>query len=192
MSLIEAMIAMGILMIGILGALQGTLHASRQNSLAARVARATSMAAQVRRGLEAQGWAKLTTASGLATATNCTAIGSASAPLRALTDGLDATAVANACIVDLDAFDAAAAAADKIVPSYNLAQDYNGGNGPYRRVVVFLPGNTLGRNASADSFVVVVSSKDATRRVFVRQVVGLYNFGPATATGTGNGTLVNL
>ena len=59
MSLIEGMISMAVLVIGILGALQGIMFASQQNGVAARLARASSMAAQVRAGIEAQGFARL-------------------------------------------------------------------------------------------------------------------------------------
>ncbi|MBS1153639.1 MAG: putative prepilin-type protein [Myxococcaceae bacterium] len=183
MSLVEGMISMAILVIGILGALQGILFASQQNSVAGRLARATSMAAQIRLGLEAQGRTKLLLPAGpIGNSAICIPVGSASATLKALTDGLDGSLVVGACIVDVDAFDNGAAQIDKLVGSYDFPYDYAGGNGPFRRVLVYLP------SAAADTFAVIVSTKDTGRRIFVKQMVGLYNSSPTT----GNGTLVNL
>jgi type II secretory pathway pseudopilin PulG len=180
MSLIEGMISMGVLVIGILGALQGILFASQQNAVASRLARGTSMAAQIRLGLESQGRTKLLLPAGaIGNGARCIPFASATAALKALTDGL---AVAGSCILDVDAFDQTAASIDKLVGAYNFAEDFHGAVGNFRRVVVYLP------NASTDAFAVVVSTSDTGRRVFVKQFVALYDSSPTT----GNGTLVNL
>ncbi len=180
MSLIEGMISMGVLVIGILGALQGILFASQQNAVASRLARGTSMAAQIRLGLESQGRAKLKLPGGaIGSSSNCIPFASASTPLKALTDGL---AVSGSCILDVDAFDKTAPAIDRLVGNYNFAEDFHGALGNFRRVVVYLP------NVSTDAFAVIVSTSDTGRRVFVKQFVALYDSSPTT----GNGTLVNL
>jgi Tfp pilus assembly protein PilV len=192
MSLIEGMISMAILVVGILGALQGILYASQQNGVAARLARATSMAAQIRFGIEAQGRTKLLAASGpIGSSTTCIAAGAGTTQaFKDLTDGLWNTTLAGACIVDVDLWDSttAATANDRLVPNYNfttLAGDYNPGasttGGPFRRMLVYLP------NPSADVIVVVVSTPEVGRRVFVRQTVGLYDSSTA-----GNSAGVNL
>ncbi len=182
MSLIEGMISMAVLVIGILGALQGILFASQQNSVAARLARASSMGAQVRQGLEAQGRAKLASATGIfGDSSTCLPIASATA-LLPFTDGVHATGIAGTCIVDLDAFDSSAAAADKIVTTYDLTGDYNSGNGLYRRMLVYSP--VVG---GVDNVAVVVSTRGVGRRIFARQFVGLVD-----VTVTGNGTGVEL
>lgn len=179
MSLIEGMISMAVLVIGILGALQGILYASQQNAVAARLARATSMAAQIRMGIESQGRAKLKLGSGaIGNSAICIPVGT-DAALDALTDGL---AVAGSCTVDVDVFDAGAAQIDKLVGNYNFGEDYSGGGAQFRRVVVYLP------NTSADAFAVVVSTRETGRRIFVKQFVALYDSSPTT----GNGTGVNL
>jgi hypothetical protein len=167
------------LAIGILGALQGTLFAAQQNATATKLARATSMAAQIRNGLEAQGYTKLTTGM---VATSCTPVGGASAALKLLTDGLDA--VGN-CIIDVDVVDPGiATVADKLVSNYDYTHDYLGNNGPYRRVVVYTPGVVLGDGTrTADTYAVVVSVSETGRRIFVKQFAAIYDSSPA-----GNGT----
>lgn len=193
MSLVEGMISMGVLVIGILGALQGILFASQQNAVAGRLARATSMAAQIRLGLEAQGRTKLLSATG-PIGGSCTAVGSASAALKALTDGLDASTLTGACILDVDALDlpnsASPSNASKLlVGGYNFTENFRGDKGPFRRVVVFLPTGTV------DTFAVVVSTPDTGRRVFVKQFVALYNSAatvPGCTTNCGNGSGVDL
>ena len=170
---------MGVLVIGILGALQGILFASQQNAVATRLARATSMAAQIRLGIEAQGRTKLK--AGMLTS-SCVAVGAATAAIQALTDGLSGTAVAGACIVDVDAWDGAAAQIDKLVAGYDFPNDFKGDSGPFRRIVIYLP------TATTDDFAVLVSTPDTGRRIFVRQFVGLYD----NTVATGNGTGVNL
>ncbi len=183
MSLIEGMISMGVLAIGILGALQGTIFAAQQNATAAKLARATSMAAQIRIGLEAQGYAKLR--AGLV-ATSCTPVGGASAAVKKLTDGLDA--VGN-CIIDVDVVDPATATlADRLVAKYDYANDFRGDEGPFRRLVVFTPGVVLGDGTRlTDTYAVVVSVSEIGRRVFVRQFAAIYD--PST---TGNSSGLSL
>ena len=176
MSLVEGMISMGVLVIGILGALQGILFASQQNAVASKLARATSMAAQIRLGIESQGRVKLK--AGMLTS-SCTAVGSVSATIAGLLDGMAASTVTGACVVDVDAWDNAAATIDKLVGNYNFAQDFKGNAGPFRRLIVYLP------TATADDFAVIVSVPDTGRRVFVRQFVGLYDSSVATGNGTG-------
>jgi len=176
MSLVEGMISMAVLVIGILGALQGILFASQQNAVAGRLARTTSMGAQIRLGLEAQGRAKLV-AGPLANVAVCVPF-PATPALVALTDGV---AVAGSCIIDVDAYDSAAAPIDRLVGKYDFAADYKAGNGQFRRVAVSLPGTGL------NNFAVVVSTPDTGRRIFSKQFVALYDSSP-----TGNQTGVDL
>ncbi len=182
MSLIEGMVSMGVLVVGILGAMQGIMFASQQNSVAARLARASSMGAQVRQGLQQQGRAKLASGTGLfGNAATCLPTASATA-LLPFTDGVAGTGIAGTCVVDLDAFDATAAASDKIVTTYDSASDYNGGAGLYRRILVYSP--VVG---GVDNVAVIVSTKAVGRRIFSKQFVGLID-----VTVTGNGTGIEL
>lgn len=204
MSLVEGMISMGVLVIGILGALQGILFASQQNAVAGRLARSTSMAAQIRLGLESQGRAKLVAGTGvIGNSTTCVPVGSS--PVAALADGLNVPvdhdtglAIAGACIVDVDAYDLANVGTpiNQLVPGYKFAQDFKGDNGPFRRVLVYLPSLGVQANRTADNFAVVVSTPDTGRRIFVRQFVALYDSGPCATpsnpTLTGNGSAVDL
>src|SRR5690242_2118489 len=105
MSLIEGMISMAVLAIGILGAFQGILFASQQNSVASRLARASSMAAQVLQGLEQQGFAAV---QNIATSASCVSAATAPATLTALTDGIQNTGIPGTCIIDLDLFETTA------------------------------------------------------------------------------------
>jgi hypothetical protein len=182
-TLIEGLISTTVLIIGIVGAFQGIVQASTQNTVAGRLARATAMAAQVRLSLERQTLKKMTTGTGLLTATYCAA---PSAGLNPLTDNLYNLSdpnIASICLVDLDVADPLLAAADKIVPRYDLAADAT--NGSFRRVLVYMkaaaPADaSLPRNP--DVVGVVISVKEgAGRRVFVKQFASFFDPTPGVA-----------
>ncbi len=97
-TLIEAMISLAILTIGILGALQGTLIATRQNASADRMQRADAIAQQMRHALESNGIVRLTNI-GLLGAGSCTT-DSATVLLAGDIAGID-----QACVIDFDAFE---------------------------------------------------------------------------------------
>lgn len=160
-SLIEAMAAAAVLAIGILGSFSGMILASKQNSSAARLGRASAAATAVRTGLELKTWAKLNNAGGALDPASCTT----AAPVLAMTDGL--AGLSPSCVLDIDAYDAAASATNKLVPGYTAAD----GKVMRRIAVVFdSPPPTEIR-----SVVVVVSFPDGLGRRYVKQTVGVYN-----------------
>lgn len=157
MSLIEAMVAMGVFSGGILAVFQGIIVASRQNSVANKITTANGLAQQVRAAMQARGRTLLTATT--LSAANC----SADAEVQALAGGLEA--LAGACVIDLDALEAAALSdAARLVPNYPAA--YQQG---YRRVIVYFPG------ANLDRAEVVVSFLDLGRRHFQKQFMTFVN-----------------
>jgi hypothetical protein len=161
MSLIEALAASAVLLAGLAGILQGVVTASRQNALASRMARAGSVAQQVRSGLESMGRSRVG-----ALFTTC----ATAADVKALAGGLEAlpSAEASVCVVDLDAHDAAATAADPAVVAGYLAQHRS----LFRRVLVRIrpAGET-----SIEQVAVVVSWRGVTQRQFLPLFIGLYD-----------------
>lgn len=164
MSMIEAMAAAAILGIGILGSFGGMVLASKQNSSAARLGRADAAASAVRSGLMAKSYAALAAATGPFAAANCTA-----APaVLALTHGLSGVNTP-ACVVDLDAFDTAASAVNKIVPSYNPND-----RAILRRVLVMWNNPSSGP-VEIRTIAVIVTFNDGLGTRHVQQFVGSYN-----------------
>lgn len=156
-SLIEGMAASAVLLIGLVGVLQGILVASRQNSMANRMTRAGTIAHQIRSQLQARGLTRLQSTGPLAAGT-C-----ASDPVKSL--GGEASTADNACVIDLDAFDQTASVADVLAQT-----GYLGGEDErkYRRVLVRF------NQTDIVSLAVVVSYEDAGIRKFVTEYVGLY------------------
>ncbi|WP_228530695.1 MULTISPECIES: prepilin cleavage protein [Myxococcaceae] len=171
MSLVEALAASAILLVGLAGVLQGVITASHQNALAGRMARAGSVAQQVRAGLEVLGRARVN-----ALFDTCS-----SAPdVLALAGGLEALPAAEAavCVVDLDAHDdAPTAASPALVPGY-LAENRQ----VFRRVLVRIRPVAA---ASTEQVAVVVSWRSLAQRQFLPLFIGLYD--PAL-----NGALVEI
>lgn len=162
MSLVEALAASAILLVGLTAALQGVLTASRQNAMAGRMARAGAVAQQVRSGLESLGRDRVG-----ALFADCD---ETPAQVRALAGGLQSLPASEAavCVVDLDAHDDAATAADPaLVPGY-LPQNRQ----QFRRVLVRIrpAGDT-----SAEQIAVVVSWSDLAQRQFLPLFLGLYD-----------------
>ena len=162
-SLIEAMCAAAVLAIGILGSFSGMVLASKQNSSAARLGRASSAAGAIRAGLEVKSFAQLNGTGGPFNAASCTG----AAAVLALTDGLSSSAPANTCVVDLDAYDTGASAINKIVPGYTPADSK-----VLRRVAIVWDSPAP---VEIRTVVVVVSFMDGLGRRYVKQAVGVYN-----------------
>jgi type II secretory pathway pseudopilin PulG len=165
MTLIEAMAAMAVFSFGVVGVFQGVIVASRQNATANKMTVASAIAQQTRSALSARGRTALTSPGGLLTDGNC----SADADVVALAGGLET--IAGACVIDLDAVDGAAAAANQLVPAYPAAYRFT-----YRRVLVRMPPDPTGRMSAVAA---VVSFPQLGRRQFQKQVATLYNVGAA-------------
>jgi prepilin-type N-terminal cleavage/methylation domain-containing protein len=156
-SLVEAMIAMGVLTVGVLGAMQATIIVSNTNWGASKMSRATAIASQVRVGLEAQGREGLLAA---AFFDEC------STELDDHAGGLAGLAApfTTRCIVDLDAYDEANA---PIVAGYS-EEDAQ----VFQRVVVRIRDD---RDTTVELLGVVVSWRDLGRVVSHQQFVSLYD-----------------
>ncbi|HET9451112.1 MAG TPA: prepilin cleavage protein [Aggregicoccus sp.] len=161
MSLVEALAASAILLIGLTAALQGVLTASRQNAMAGRMARGDSVAQQVRASLESLGRDRVA-----ALFADC----ATDAEVLALAGGLQSLPASEAavCVVDLDAHDDAPTAASPVlVPGY-LARNRE----LLRRVLVRI--RPVG-DTSAEQVAVVVSWRDLAQRQFLPLFLGLYD-----------------
>ena len=124
-----------ILLVGMVGILQGLAFASIQNSMANRSGRASVIAQQLISAIEQQGRANLTATSGLFGATACVSsipgtVSAFSGELTPLPPSLAAQGftAAKMCFID---FDASSAAFKSLTPGYTT-QD----NTTYQRLVV--------------------------------------------------------
>lgn len=176
-SLIEAMIAAVVLLIGLMGVFQGLLVASRQNANANQATRASGIASQVRGALDTLGGNRVVGVpgyTGLLTGADC----GPSAEVAALTGGLEKLqpgsdeAWAVRCIFDLDAYERAAGAR-RLLPSYSEA-DFN----RFRRVLVMIDKPDEATGVPIHQVIIVVSWMEVTQRRFVRQYVSFYDSGP--------------
>lgn len=183
MTLVEGMISTGVLIIGMIGAFQGIIFASQQNAVAARLSRGTAMATQIRHSLERHSRNKMVQPTGLfGDPGKCVA---PSATHLALTDGASGVGVPGTCVVDLDVIDTSMGP-DKVVGKYDLAEDYNGGRGFYKRLLVYVPGPPvavtvppLPRNPDVVTVVVVVRA-EFLRNYVIKQHVAFYETGAGT------------
>lgn len=195
-TLLEGLVASGVLLAGLVGVLQGVITASRQNSIANRMTRATAIAAQVRATLDAQGRSALfspatsspASAGGLFVAnclSNPATLGASAgelldAGLASGTDSTSGTRWTRDCVVDLDAVETAAASANKLFPGY-LAED----SSRYRRVLVLFRTQNAASKQKGEQVAVVVSWNELGQRRFVRQFIGFYDTGDSgNATNT--------
>ncbi len=177
-SLIEGLAASAVLLLGLVGVLQGVVFASTQNSMAGRLTRAGAINQQMIAGLQSRGRARLVdAATGIFKSGTCiTAPPSNSTVLQGGTveavgdlypkpPGLAAPVVG--CYVDLDAYDTAATAANKIMPGYDAVDA-----SVFKRSIVYFadPADT------ALSWVGVVTSwKDGGRIRTMEQFFTLYD-----------------
>ncbi len=185
-TILESLAAAAVLIIGILGAVQALGFASKQNADADKRTRATSLAARVRSAVEGYGWSRLTAAGGPLTA--CTS----DAAVLELVQHLPAASGAGTavCVIDLDAWDAAAQPSERVVPGHRAEDERL-----YRRVLVlFAPDASGGASvpASARAFrevAVVVSWRTGVgNRAQVTSMLGLYD----PRANTGNETHVEI
>lgn len=158
-TLIESMVALAVLTIGILGAMQATIIIASSNSGASRMSRATAIAAQVRAGLEARRGRGL---EAIGFFTGC------KTGLEELMGDLDTNPDVQ-CVVDLDELDAGAALEDQIVPGY-LSENAE----LFRRVVVLMQ-STDPDLVGVDMVAVVVSWRDAGRWRSHKQLTSFYD-----------------
>jgi type II secretory pathway pseudopilin PulG len=160
MSLIEAMISMALLTIGLVGALNGILVATRQNSIANRMTRASAIAFQVRNGLTQLGPDHVV--QNLLDSTNCTSDDT----LKAYAGPIgNVTSPATPCFVDLDSHDAAAEI--KAVPGYSDPDHI------YRRVLAYFADDQASHKIY--TIAVIVSWNDGGQRHFHHQFLAFYD-----------------
>jgi Tfp pilus assembly protein PilW len=177
-SLIEGMTASVVLLIGLMGVFQGLMVASRQNSMANRATRASGVASQVRVALDTLGRERVigsATSPGLLSGEGC----DTSPEVRALAGGMEELVPAAGeawsvrCIFDLDAYEAQAVDAQKLLPGYP-ASDFE----YYRRVLVVIEKPDELTGVAIHQVTVVVSWMEMGQRRFVRQYFGFYDPGP--------------
>jgi hypothetical protein len=133
--LIEGLMSTVILLVGMVGILQGLAFASIQNSMANRSSRASVIAQQLISAIEQQGRANLVPAAGLFGATTCVAtvpaaVNAFQGDLTPLPPSLASQGFTTAqmCFID---FDATSAAFKGLTPGYSAQDDTT-----YQRLVV--------------------------------------------------------
>lgn len=159
-TLLEGMMSTFIMLLGLVGVLNGIMYAARQNSSANKMTRAGAIATQTRSGILAQGLARMNAGGGLFS--GCTN----DASLASLTDGLSGVSGYDGiCTVDIDAFETNAAADKKITPGYQNP------DGNFRRVAV----RHTQSGVPGGSVAVIVSWTEAGVTRFHRQVAVFYD-----------------
>ncbi len=154
-TLVEGMVSLAIFSIGVIGALQFIIVASRQNTSAARLTHAGGIARQVRSAMQSRGRTWLTGTGPLQSA-SCTSDASVqqlAGPLASMP-----------CVIDLDAFEGAAGV---LVPGYPTDDQER-----FRRVLVWAQDGSA--TPRVDEVTVVVSFLDLGRRMFATQPLALY------------------
>lgn len=124
-TLIEALAATLVLVVGILGALQSFIVAARQNAMADTLTRGTVIASALRDSVELRGLQRLRQPGAYLDGANCV-------PYSSVTDLLPDTLPDDSnpnlwCVLDFDALEGASA--DPLVPGYSAADQ-----GRYRRI----------------------------------------------------------
>ena len=171
-TLIEGMVATVVIMFGMVGVIQGLLVASRQNSLANRTTRGAEIAHTIKTALEERRFGNLfdADAGGILTGGNC---------VTTLDDYLGELPSGATCTVDLDAIEAAADEADKLVPGYPA-----GDAETYRRVAAVY---TDASEPALRYIAVVVSWGSGVGRAHYQELAAMYD-----ATLDGNQTEVEF
>ncbi|MGC4122706.1 MAG: hypothetical protein QM765_50670 [Myxococcales bacterium] len=155
--MLEAIIASAVFAIGVVGAFQGIVFASRQNAMANRIMRATAIAQQIRTSMEVQAYTRLTGSGGALAATP-----TSNGTIKAQAGGLEG--LPGAQVIDLDAYEGGAAAGLRLQPLFS-GEDQR----IYKRVLVLLPpkvesGVTISRNIG-----IVVSWQEMGRQQYHKQ-----------------------
>lgn len=162
MSLLEGLMSGVVLAFGLLAALQGFIFASQQNSSAAKMTRATSVASQLRSALQTRTRAQLRAT--VLSSGNCTTNGVTTALAGKL---FPVPSGFTGCVVDLDAVEALAATpAVKVVPGV-VGEDA----ATFRRAILYISGPTAG----FDQLQIIVSWNDVGQRRFLQQSLALYD-----------------
>lgn len=102
-TLLEGMIASGVLLIGLMGVFTGVVASSKQNSVANRMTKAAAIAAQVATGLQAQGTRKLVNT--IMQSGNCKTTGTFIDKYADKLTNAPVEPLATICVTDLDAYD---------------------------------------------------------------------------------------
>ncbi len=175
-SLIEGMAAAAVLLIGLLGALQALLLASKQNADADKRTRASALLTQTRSSLELYGWDRLNGAAG--PAAECLD----ASGFTGLVDHLPTSGLGNtvSCVVDLDAFEASAPAANRLVPGYRAEDSVT-----FRRLAVVFRDPVTPEDRAFREVAVVIAWRNALGAFSnVTSLVGLYDPDPLTGNET--------
>jgi hypothetical protein len=178
-TLIEGMVAAGVLVIGLLGTLQALVFASRQNADADKRTRAASVGIHLKSAVEGYGWTRLAGAGGPFAA--C----STDADLLALVAHLPPPSTTLVrCVVDLDAFELSATATTRVMHGYRQMDRQ-----AFRRILVAYQAPGLGNQNSPErayrEVAVVVSWRTGLgNRSHVTSMVGLYDPRPTSGNET--------
>jgi hypothetical protein len=170
-SLIEGMVATLVLLLGVVGVLQGLAIASVQNSMANRHTRASVIAQEVISAIEQQGRARLfatTPSAGLFTSTNClgtvpNAVAAFKGELNPVPSALSGAGF-SACYIDFDSLGTGFTA---LTPAYS-AQD----NTTYSRLIAVYTNST---NSEILYVGVNVGWRDGGRVRVVKRFTALYD-----------------
>lgn len=161
-TLLEAMIAAAILVLGLAGALSGIMVASRQNAMASKMSRSSAYASQIRELMQLRGVAWLKGTNGPLKADHCTTDAAVTAYLGKLADTLTSTD----CLIDLDAFEQA-----QTNPSLRLMPGYPD-NDETRGLRRLLLHRTF---ADRDEVTIIVGWNELGLRRIQTQLLVLYN-----------------
>jgi Tfp pilus assembly protein PilV len=181
-TLIEGMIASLVMLVGMVGVLQGILFASQQNTRAQRQLRATLIANETLTSMRNVGFSRLTATGGLLGNTSwCQA--SPSTAFQPYTLGFHAAVPAgvtgsySVCTVDLDTVAAGNATIKALTPSYVSTAALGEDDDLFTRAVVFYKNTAPAADAnSAINYVtVVVSWRSLGELKSVTQTTALYD-----------------
>lgn len=156
--LLETLVASAVFAIGVVGVFQGIVIASNQNKMANRMVRASAIAQEIRGAIQAQGYDRLRSATGVLNGD--TTSGKPAGGLEALP---------LAVVYDLDAYELGASSDMKLQPGYT-ADDRR----VYKRVLVrFKADVTSPETANVAPVAVVVSWEEMGNKHYIKQWVYL-------------------
>lgn len=173
-TLLEGLISSVVLLIGLVGVIQGVLVAALQNSMANRHTRASVIAQEMLGSLERQGRGRLLATSGLLGGASCTATpGAALAPYTGGLETIPSTLTGfSACVVDLDTVAGSDAAVRALTPGYLTTTEPGDDDDVFTRVVAAYTNAT---DTEITWVGVAVSWREAGRVRTVKRFTALYD-----------------
>lgn len=177
-SLLEGLIASMVLLIGLVGVLQGIMVASRQNSMAGRHTRASLIAQETLSSLRTVGYTRLTGASGLlgnpswCVATPSAAFQSYTAGLHVVPAGLGSH---TACTIDLDTVAAGNPSVRALTSAYASTAALGEDDDLFTRAIIFYKNTSS--TPDLHYVTVVVSWRELAQVRTVTQTAALYDPG---------------